>query len=204
MQSKYYFLKSMLSLGLGYLRWTQLTPMILIWGFSLIMLLTLTFVHHQEQSVPLIESFLEWLMRLPFVGERITVFLSAESTPADTTTGNLDSFIFSSWSVLSLVFMVTGMVISTLFGPFQPWRLKRKVLLAGVGAVLLLTGLVGVYYMTPEKFNGGALAWMLNFSLISLLVFGISAYCLSVSHFLVYLNNALMATTQDYSITTRS
>ena len=204
MQSQYYFLKSMLSLGLGYLRWTQLTPMILIWGFSLIMLLALTFVHHQEQSVPLLQSFLEWLMRLPFVGECITVLLSAESTRADTTTGNLDSFIFSAWSVLSLAFMVAGMVISTLFGPFQPWRLKRKILLAGAGAVLLLAGLVGIYYMTPEKFNGGALAWMLNFSLISLLAFGISAYCLSVSHFLGYLNSVLMATTHDYSIPTRS
>jgi len=192
-----HFLKSILSLILGYLRWTQLTPMILIWGFGLLMLLALTFVNHQEQSVPVIEALLEWLVRLPFVGEHIKLFLSNKNAPADTTTHNLESFIFSAWSVLSFVLMLGGMVLSTLFGPFKPWILSRKIILAGIATVLLLAGLVGNYYVAPQNFNGEALAWMLNFSLISLLVFGVSTYCLSTAHFLAYLKNALIATTHE-------
>jgi hypothetical protein len=71
--------------------------------------------------------------------------------------------------------------------------LKRKILIAGAGAVLLLAGMAVNYYAAPKNFNGDASSWMLNFSLISLLVFGVSAYCLSVAHFLAYLNEALMA-----------
>ena len=52
---------------------------------------------------------------------------------------------------------------------------------------------VANYYAAPQNFNGAASAWMLNFSLISLLVFMVSAYCLSVAHFFAYLNEALMA-----------
>jgi hypothetical protein len=66
-------------------------------------------------------------------------------------------------------------------------------MIAGAGVVFLLVGMVFNYYVAPQNFNGKASAWMLNFSLISLLVFGVSAYCLSVAHFLAYLNQSLMA-----------
>ena len=59
--------------------------------------------------------------------------------------------------------------------------------------MLLLAGMAVNYFAAPQSFNGEASAWMLNFSLISLLVFVISAYCLSVAHFLTYLNEAPMA-----------
>ena len=192
MQSQIHFLKSLLSLGLGYLRWTQLTPMVLMWGFGLVMLLALTFVNFQEQSLSLLGSFLEWLTRLPIIGEHVIQLLSDKDTSTHMATNNIESFIFSAWAVLSLVFFLAGMVLSLLFGPFQPWTLKRKILLAGAGVVVLLAGFVANYYVVPQNFNGEASAWMLNFSLISLLVFVVSAYCLSVAHFLGYLNQALM------------
>ena len=192
MQLQIHFLKSLLSLGLGYLRWTQLTPMVLMWGFGLLMLLALTFVNFQEQSLSLLGSFLEWLTRLPVIGEHVIQLLSDKDTSTHMATTNIESFIFSAWAVLSLVFFLAGMVLSLLFGPFQPWTLKRKILLAGAGVVLLLAGLVANYYVVPQNFNGEASAWMLNFSLISLLVFVVSAYCLSVAHFLGYLNQSLM------------
>ena len=193
MQSPHHILKLLLSLGLGYLRWTQLTPMLLVWGFGILMLLALTFVNFQEQTLSVLEYFLEWFMRLPVVGERITLLLSDESTTTHLTATDLESSILSAWAVLSLVFMLAGFVISSLFGPFKPWMLKRKILIAGAGVVLLLAGMAGNYYAAPKNFNGDAASWMLNFSLISLLVFGVSAYCLAVAHFLAYLNEALMA-----------
>jgi hypothetical protein len=191
--SQHHILRLLLSLGLGYLRWTQLTPMLLIWGFGLLMLLALIFVNFQEQTLSALEYFLEWFMQLPVVGERITLLLSDESTATHMTATDLESFIFSAWAVLSLVFMLAGFVLSSLFGPFKPWTLKRKILIAGAGAVLLLAGMAVNYYAAPKNFNGDASSWMLNFSLISLLVFGVSAYCLSVAHFLAYLNEALMS-----------
>ena len=193
MQSQTYVLKLLLSLGLGYMRWTQLTPMLLMWGFALVMLLALTFVNFQEQTISALASLLEWLTQLPLVGTRMASLLSGESTGMHLNTGDFESLVLSTWAVVSLVLMLVGMVLSWLFGPFRPWTLKRKIVLAAAGMVLLLGGLVANYYAAPHNFNGAASAWMLNFAFISLLVFGVSTYSLSMAHFLAYLNDALMA-----------
>ena len=192
MQSQNHIPKLLLSWILGYMRWSQLTPMLLLWGFGLLMLLALTFVNFQEQTISALEFILEWLIRLPLVGEHIAPLLSSENTGMHIATGDFKSFVLSSWAVLSLVFMLAGIVLSAVFGPFQPWALKRKILIAGAGAALLLAGMIANYYAAPQNFNGEASAWMLNFSLISLLVLVVSTYCLSISHFLGHLNEALM------------
>ena len=161
------------------MRWTQLTPMLLLWGFGLLMVLALTFVNFQEQTISAVEFVLEWLVQLPVVGEHITQLLPDENSNTHISKSDFKSFVLSGWAVLSLVFMLAGIVLSVLFGPFQPWALKSKLLIAGVGTVLLLAGMVANYYAAPQNFNGEASAWVFNFSLISLLVFGVSAYCLS-------------------------
>jgi len=188
-----HFLKLLLSWVLGYMRWTQLTPMLLLWGFGLLMVLALTFVNFQEQTISAVEFVMEWLVQLPVVGEYIMQLLPDENSNTHINTSDFKSFVLSGWAVLSLVFMLAGIVLSALFGPFQPWALKSKLLLAGAATVLLLAGMVANYYAVPQNFNGEASAWMLNFSLISLRVFVVSAYCLSISHFLGYLNEALLA-----------
>ena len=188
-----HILKLLLSISIGYIRWTQLTPMLLMWGFGLLMLLALTFVNFQEQTIPALEFILEWLLQLPLVGERITPLLSDDSTATHMPGSDIKSFMISVWAALSLALMLAGFILSTLFGPFQPWSLKRKILFACAGVVMLFAGMVGNYFAAPQNFNGEASSWMINFSLISLLVFGVSTYCLSVSHFLAYLNDALMA-----------
>ena len=192
-QSQTYVLKLLLSLGLGYMRWTQLTPMLLMWGFALVMLLALTFVNFQEQTISALASLLEWLTQLPLVGARMASLLSGESTGIHLNTGDFESLVLSTWAVVSLALMLAGMVISWLFGPFRPWALRRKIVFAGSAVALLLVGLVANYYAAPHNFNGAASAWMLNFALICLLVFGVSAYSLSMAHFLAYLNEHLMA-----------
>ena len=191
--SQNHILKLLLSFGLGYIRWTQLTPMLLLWGFGLLMLLALTFVNFQEQTISALVFILEWLLQLPIVGERITPLLSDDSTAIDMSGSDIRSFMLSAWAALSLAFMLAGIVLSTLFGPFQPWSLKRKILFACAGVVSLFAGMVANYFAAPQNCNGEASSWTINFSLFSLLLFGVSAYCLSVSHFLAYLNEALMA-----------
>ena len=125
------------------------------------MLLALTFVNFQVQMISALEFILEWLMRIPVAGDHIASMLSGENSETHIATSDFNSFVLSSWAVLSLVFMLAGMIAN--------------------------------YYAAPQNFNGEVSAWMLNFSLISLLLFVVSAYCLSISHFLGYLNDALMA-----------
>jgi len=174
------------------MRWTQLTPMLMMWGAALVMLLALTFVNFQEQTFSVLETFVQWLTRLPIVGERITQLLADEGSDIHMNTGDLKSFVLRSWSIASLVFMLASMALSALFGPFKPWTLKRKLLFVFLGILVLLAGFFFNYFAGSENFNGEALAWIFNFSMISLLVFIVSAYCLSISHFLRFLNDALL------------
>jgi hypothetical protein len=192
MQSNNRLLKSLLSLGLNYMRWTQLTPMLMMWGAGLAILLALTFVNFQEQTFSVIETIMQWLMQLPIVGDRITSLLADEGSEIHMNTSDFKSFVLRAWSITSLAFMLASMALSALFGPFKPWTLKRKLLLAGLGVLMLLAGLVSNYYANTQIFNGKASEWMLNFSLISLAVFLVSTYCLSISHFLGFLNDALL------------
>jgi len=192
MQASHQFLKSVLSLGLNYMRWTQLTPMLITWGAALAMLGALTLINFQEQVFSGLEILLRWLTQLPVVGEYVTEMMSDQSEEAHVTTEDFKSLLLKAWSILSLVFMLVSMAVSAVFGPFQPWTLKRKLLFTSLGSLLLLAGLVSNYYANTQIFNGKASGWMLNFSLMSLAVFLISTYCLSISHFLRFLDNALL------------
>jgi hypothetical protein len=192
MQSNNRLLKSLLSLGLNYMRWTQLTPMLMMWGAGLAILLALTFVNFQEQTFSVIETIMQWLMQLPIVGDRITSLLADEGSEIHMNTSDFKSFVLRTWSITSLAFMLASMALAALFGPFKPWTLKRKLLITGFGVLLLLAGLASNYYANTQIFNGKASGWMLNFSLISLAVFLVSTYCLSISHFLGFLNDALL------------
>jgi len=184
-------LKVLLSLGLNYLRWTQLTPMLMMWGVALAMLLALTVVNFQAQTFSVIEHLLQWLMQLPVIGDRIIPLLTDEDSGIHMNSGDLKSFALQLWSITSLLFMLASMALSAWLGPFKPWTLKRKFLIVLLGIAVLLTGFIFNYYAGPENFNGDASAWIYNFLMISLLVFIVSAYCLSISHFLRLLDEAL-------------
>jgi hypothetical protein len=184
-------IKHLLSFGIGYLRWTQLVPMLFVWGFAVVMALAMVFVNFQQQSLTALSSVLEWLVQLPLVGERIAVFFSEQNGETQITSKDFKSFLLRTWMISSLLFFLVGLGLSTIFGPFKPWTLKRKIALAAAASLLLLAGLSANYYAVPENFNGGASSWIFNFSLLAFVVFLVSAYSLSVSHFLLWLIRSL-------------
>ena len=56
-----------------------------------------------------------------------------------------------------------------------------------------MTGFLINLFAGSETFNGGVSSWILNFFLIALLVFVVSAYCLSIAQFLAYLEIHLVS-----------
>jgi len=179
------------SFFLNYVRWTQLIPMLMVWGAGLAMVLALTFVNFQEQTFSVFEWLIQRLSQLPIVGDRITQALSDQEGETHITTSDFKSFVLYSWSVISLAFMLAGMAISALFGPFEPWSLKKKFGLLGICAGLLLAGMIFNFLAAPDNFNGGFSGWAINFTAIALLVSLVSVYSLTVSHLLISLDKAL-------------
>ena len=192
MRNRHTELKMLLSLGLDYFRWTQLTPMIFTWGFALLLLAMLIFVNFQQQVVNVLEYFVEWLMKLPLVGPYVTEFLAEQDQTVKLGTEDLKTFALRSWFVVSLLFMLAGMLLSRWLGPFRTRSLKRKIVYAAIASAALLAGLVLNYFVDPGNFNGGLAGWLFNFSMIALIVFVVSAYSLTIAHVLGKLSSALM------------
>jgi len=187
------FLQHFLSLGISYFRWTQLTPLFVVRGGAILMLAVVVFAGFEEQSISAMESFLVWLLHLPVVGEALLPYLSSEYAAEHPPSVSFKTFLLRIWGIASLVFMLTGLLISAVFGPFTPWTLKRKMALLGICTAVLMAGMIATYFASSGNFNGSTFRWMLQFFLIALLVFLVSSYSLVVSHGLQRLNDHLMA-----------
>lgn len=194
MNKKIHPLQLIGSLLIDYFRWTQLVPMITLWSFALLMVFMLFFVNHQDETLDGVGAIAEWASELPVVGPALLNWAEEKASDDDTlhfSGEDLKVGAMRAWAILSLVFMVISWLVSVLFGPFQPWPLKRKLTATGLACVVLMAGFVGVYFLSPETFNGPLSGWLLNFAGIALLIFLVSAWCLSIAHALGLLNRLL-------------
>lgn len=185
-------IKPLLLLVLDYIRWTQLTPMLIVWGFALLMLMALTLVNFQEQSISALDRVMQWLANFPVLGDYVTAKLKASEGELQMDENHFKSFVLSAWFATSLVFMLGNMALSALIGPFQPWSLKRKILVMASCIILLMFGFLFSLFFGSETFHGGTFSWILHFSLIALLLFLVSTYSLSIAHFLGFLGERLV------------
>jgi len=173
------------SLVIDYFRWSQLTPMITVWFFSVMAVLLLLFVNHEEQAWDGLESVAIWVSELPVVGPAYLEWMEEQEAADGKIKLGGDYFKrmgMKAWAVLSLAFMVISWAVGALFGPFQPWTLKRKLLLAGLGCVALMAAYVGIYALSPEMFNGSGSRWILTFAGMSFIVLMVSGWCLTIAH----------------------
>lgn len=179
---------------IDYIRWSQLAPMITVWFFAALMLFLMFFVNHQDETLDGISAMAGWVAELPLVGPSFIEWMEKNASDEGVLHFGGDDFKMAAmkiWGVLSLVLMVTGWLASLLFGPFQPLTLKRKLGFASLGSVVLMAGFLGVYFLSPEMFNGTAVQWALNFAGIALLVFLVSLWCLSIAHALGILGRSV-------------
>jgi hypothetical protein len=173
------------SLVIDYIRWSQLAPMITMWFFAMLMVFMLFFVNHQDETLDGMAAAAGWVAELPLVGPSFIEWMEKRETDEGVLHFGGDDFKVAAlkiWVLLSLVLMVIGWLARLLFGPFQPLTLKRKLGFAGLGSLVLLAGFLSVYFLSPGLFNGTAVQWTLNFTGIALLVFLVSAWCLSIAH----------------------
>ena len=172
------------SLIIDYFRWSQLTPMILMWFGMLGLLLLLFFVNNQEATWAAAGSTAEWIASLPLVGPWFVEWMDAQSKDGSIDTVDLKSAALSAWAALSLVFMLIGWIAGFYFGPFKPWTLKLKIGLSALASLLVAVAFVGLFYVTPELSKdpfGKVLSTAVG---LGVAVFLVSGWCLSIAHLL--------------------
>ena len=176
-------------LVINYFRWSQLTPMILMWFSVLGLLFLLFFVNNQEATWSAAGSTAEWVAALPLVGPWFVEWMDAQAKDGSLDRVDLKSAALTAWSALSLVFMLIGWIAGLFFGPFKPWTMKFKIGLSAIASLLLVAGFVGLFYVTPEM-SKDSFAKVLSTGIgLGVVTFVVSTWCLSVAHLLDKLGN---------------
>lgn len=180
-------LKIVIGLGLDYLRWTQLAPLITAWLFALAMLAVILVVDNLDAIFDVVDSVLMWIAGLPLIGDAFVAKMEAlagDDGKIELGGNELKAAVLRVWSIASLSFLVLALLIRWFFGPFKPWSLKRKLAFAGGACALFALGLFGAYALTQGDFEGHALRMFLTFLANGLVLFIINLWFLSISHFL--------------------
>lgn len=169
--------------------------MITMWCFAILMVFLMYFINHQDQTVDGLAALLGWVAELPVAGPSFVEWMKQhEAEEGVLHFGGTDFKVVAmkAWAILSLVLMVVGWLASLLWGPFQPMTLKRKLVIAGWASLALIVIFLGVYFLSPDLFNGALIQWALTFTGIAFFVFLISVWSLSIAHVLGLVSQSLV------------
>lgn len=193
---------------LGYLRWTQLVPMLVAWVFLLIMVGAMLLVNFQEQSFALAEQGLGLYERVfgPLEpGETAAPQAPPDQAPAadgDSASGavhfsgdDIVAWLMPYWLFASLAGWLLGGLRSMLFGPRPGMPLSRKLVIAAAAAALCSVGFFVSWLFGSEAFEDNPLGWVALFLGMPFLVWLVSAWCLSIAHLLDHLAGVMADTT---------
>lgn len=171
--------KLLVNLVLDYFRWTQLIPMVLGWAFAIVMITAIMLVVFQGS----IDSFLE--STEPMV-ERV-LGPTPESTESEEVTGlhftedDIVPWILKVWGWLAFAVWILSIIREKIFGPRPPGKLGRKIKVSGIAAGSITIILLIMYLLMGDFSGNTILELMVPFVLLPLLLWGVSAYGLTVS-----------------------
>jgi hypothetical protein len=171
----------------GFFGYLVLTPMIFSWGVLLLILLAITLVSFQQQTIGVItvmmEIFGKILDFIPFLDSYAKAFLPTDETGAIRITGdNLDDVIFGVYGLIAVPFVIVGTLLEFFRGGRPPRPLSRKMKILAVLTGLTIAVFFASFLFGSETFNGGPLGWVLMFTLGPGVVFGVSAVSLFLHH----------------------
>lgn len=184
--------------ALGYLRWSQMVPMLTAWAFAVIAMLGALLVGFEEEGVGLLIWLNEVAGRVPGLREWVSSGLQesgavTESGGIRLTDEMIVPVVVRSWAILAGVLFAAEWLWRTLTRrePAPHWRLRRKLLLALV-ACLCAVGLAVFGFAAAgagSAFSGGDA--VLAAGIACLVLFIVTAYSLTLSHGIAKLQRML-------------
>ena len=185
--------RAVAGLAIGYLRSTQLVPMLVAWAFLLLALGLMSLVNFQDTGFTLVE---QWVV----IWDRYRWLPRLEGAVTPTESGGLalddEGFrrvVVSGWARLSFLLFLLSLAGQALFGARLRMPLRRKLLWVLPPAALVWLAFAGNYLFGSAPFHGGAWTWFIGFTLACVLVMAVSAYSLTVAHILGRVREALRA-----------
>jgi len=187
-------LVDLISLGasyfIDYLRWTQLTPMVLVWGCMLPLVVVAGLLNFQEESLELGVQLKEITAKAPGLNDKLlgiyTAMVGSLDIAEDGTfqipEGQIKGVILKVWGYISLLLMILGAAYRFIFrrnANVEPASLARKLTICAVAIASLIAILIAISYF--GKVNGDPTT---AFVVYAILLAVVSAYSLTASHLL--------------------
>jgi hypothetical protein len=190
--------RTLLSLAIDWLRWTQLVPMVLAWAALLGGLAVFAFVNFQSQGLDVIEALQGWWARhewLPRVA--LPEGRSGDDGSWQVVGEDFRRPVLAVWGWLSVGLWLLGMAWQFVSGPRPPWPLRRKFKVALLAAAVAWALFVAIYLVSSQVFHGSLLQWLLTFCVLCLLPVLVSCYALTVAHVLERLSGLVAGQSQQ-------
>ena len=198
-------LRILLGLGLDYLRWVSLTPMVLLWALYLVLVFLMIYANFEGSFEDGLERGYEiyserfgpitWIEEAQAEYEREQAMQEeVEVTPQESEEfdiGALFRLIMKVWATIALVAWLLSLLRGLVFGPRPPHTLGQKLKLIFLAVlagwlVLLLTALFG-----STTFVNGLSSWIVWFTVLAVLLTFVSGITLVVGEGFEFLRRRL-------------
>lgn len=187
----------LLGLGLDYLRWVSLTPMVVAWALFLFMVIFFNYINIEDSIDSLFDGLergyeiyserfgpIAWIEANEEAYRQEQAERELDSTtpesqgPVEFGLSDLTPFIMKAWGVIALAAWLLSLLRNLVFGPRPPRTLAQKIRIM-IMAVLAGWALLFVaYFFGRSAYEGSFFGWFALFSGVAVIVTFISAITL--------------------------
>ena len=202
-------LRILLGLGLDYLRWVSLTPMVVVWAFYLFMVVFMVYVNFEDPVWEGLErgydTHSEWFGPVAWIAEKDAaqdqelagreVDQDAEEAtaqePVEFGLADVMPWIMKAWGIIALVAWLASLLRSLVFGPRPPRKLAQKLRIMSIAVLIGWVLLFVAYFFGNTTYQGSFFGWFALFTSAALVVAAVSAVTLMLGEGLDFFRRRL-------------
>jgi hypothetical protein len=170
--------------GIGYLRSTQVVPMIFTWAGVWAVLAAFAFVNFQQEGLTVLSA-------LRAIGDRLTWLptpgpLGVRQPDGSMTFDGTDvrKVVATYWGVLSASLYIMTLVVARVRGPQPPTPLRTRLRIAALLGIATFAAFLALYSFSDKAFQGSNATWVMIFLALGTIPVMVSIYSLTVARLL--------------------
>jgi len=188
----------LLGLGLDYLRWVSLTPMVVVWAFYLFMVVFMIYVNFEDSVWDGVErgyeTYSEWFGPIDWIEQQEADYARQQverekdpgateppaQEPVEFDLGDVMPWIMKAWGIIALVAWLFSLLRNLVFGPRPPRSLAQKLRIVIVCVLAGWALLFVAYFFGTTTYQGSFFGWFAFFTGMAAIVMVVSAVVLTV------------------------
>jgi len=185
-------LRLLIQHGFGYLRSTQVVPMIVAWTGIWAIVAAFAFVNFQQEGLTVLTA-------LGAIGERLSWLPTPGPLGTTLADGSMTfdgddvrKIVATYWGSLSAALYIITLLVARVRGVHTPMPLRTRLLIPVVLGGATFAALLALYMFSEQPFHGSTATWIMVFIGLSVLPILVSLYSLTVTHVIDRTRDALL------------